>query len=62
MKRDWKIFVCNFWILFYRILYFRRYYITWGVIGNRVEISKSDDWKRQNHKFRVVQPLRTVRF
>ena len=51
-----KICIC-----YYTALYFRRYRITYGKIGNRIEIFKSDDDLRKDHKFQVVQPLKVIR-
>ena len=48
-------------ISYYTILYFGRYRITHGKIGNRIEIFKTDDDLRQDHKFQVAYPLKTIR-
>ena len=57
----WKRFFVSLCISYYTILYLGRYRITYGKIGNRIEIFKTDDDLRKDHKFRVVQPLKIVK-
>ena len=56
----WKRIVIMFWITFYRIIYFKRYQIHYGRMGNRVEISLRK--LGCTHKFFISQgELRTIK-
>ena len=55
----WKGIQIRFYIIAYNIIYYRRWSIHCGRIGNRVEISKKEHGN--NHKFSVSYPLKTIR-
>ena len=61
LREKGKWFILNFYILFYSILFLGRYRITCGRIGDRIEIRRTNDALRKNHKFRIVQPLKIIR-
>lgn len=45
---------------FYRVFYFKRFFVYKKRIGNRVEIFKTS-MKYKNHKFKIADPLCVIR-
>ena len=54
-----KVLSIKLWVCFYSVLYFMRKRVTYGQIGNRVEIyaRKRGDY----HKFGIVKELRVIK-
>ena len=55
----WKRMQIRFYIMFYSIIYYKRWSIHYGRIGNRIEISKKE--YGNTHKFFVAYPLKTIK-
>ena len=49
----------RFFVMLYNIIYYRRWSIHCGRIGNRIEISKKE--YGNTHKFFVSYPLKTIK-
>ena len=55
----WTRFKICIFVIFYNIVYFKRYSIHCGRIGNRVELSRKE--YGNNHKFFIAYPLKTIK-
>lgn len=55
----WAKIKIRFWIIFYNIIYYKRWSIHHGKIGNRVEIHKKE--YGENHKVFISYPLKTIK-
>ena len=49
----------NLWVLLYSVLFFMRKRVTYGQIGNRVEIYARR--RKDYHKFGIANPLKVIR-
>ena len=61
MRRKLKLIYANFFLIFFRLWYFKRWDVGFGYLSNnRVQIYRC---KRGSlaHKFRISYPLKTIR-
>lgn len=55
----WKKIQVRFFVIFYNVIYYRRWAIHHGRIGNRIEISKKE--YGETHKVFISYPLKTIK-